>query len=76
GVISSDGSSPQQLLEQLKQAPAMEGLNLANRVTTSEPYAWSSHCPVGFDQRLQTSEGDRFRVVAIDFGIKRAILER
>lgn len=76
GVISSDGSSPQQLLEQLKQAPAMEGLNLANRVTTSEPYAWSSHCPVGFDQRLQASEGDRFRVVAIDFGIKRAILER
>ena len=76
GVISSDGQPPAQLLELLKQAPSMEGLNLADRVTTREPYQWNQACSVGFDQRLQRRSDAPFRVVAIDFGIKRAILDR
>ena len=76
GVISSDGQTPAQLLELLKQAPSMQGLNLADRVTTREPYQWSQACSVGFDQRLQRRSDAPFRVVAIDFGIKRAILDR
>ena len=76
GVISSDGQTPVQLLELLKQAPSMQGLNLADRVTTREPYQWNQACSVGFDQRLQRRSDAPFRVVAIDFGIKRAILDR
>ena len=76
GAISTDGSSPQQLLEQVRSAPSMAGLNLAQQVTTSEPYAWTSLCPAAFDQRLQNNPAEPYRVVAIDFGIKRAILER
>ena len=76
GVISSDGQTPAQLLELLKQAPSMQGLNLADRVTTREPYQWNQACGVGFDQRLQRRSDAPFRVVAIDFGIKRAILDR
>ena len=76
GVISSDGQTPAQLLELLKQAPSMQGLNLADRVTTREPYQWNQACSVGFDQRLQRRSDAPFRVVAIDFGIKRAILDR
>ena len=34
GVISSDGRPALDLLEDLKQAPSMEGLNLADQVTT------------------------------------------
>jgi carbamoyl-phosphate synthase small subunit len=54
----------------------MDGLNLAETVSTAEPYRWSSLCPAGFDARVQVQPERPYRVVAIDFGIKRAILER
>ncbi len=76
GVISSDGSTPKQLMELLQQAPSMEGLNLADQVSTKDPYNWRSTCAVGFDQRLKRHIDSPYRVVAIDFGIKRAILDR
>ena len=76
GAISSDGSSPQALLERVRSAPSMAGLNLAERVSTREPYTWTQACSAAFDQRLQPSPPRPYRVVAIDFGIKRAILER
>ena len=76
GVISSDGSTPKQLMELLQQAPSMEGLNLADQVSTKDPYSWRSTCAVGFDQRLKQHIDSPYRVVAIDFGIKRAILDR
>ena len=76
GAISSDGTSPQQLLEQVRSAPSMEGLNLAAQVSTREPYQWQQPCGEAFDARLQSRPTTPYRVVAIDFGIKRAILER
>ncbi len=76
GAISTDGTSPQQLLEQVRALPSMAGLNLAQTVTTETPYTWDKLCPAGFDQRLQNNPSVPYRVVAIDFGIKRAILER
>ncbi len=76
GVISSNGSTPKQLMELLQQAPSMEGLNLADQVSTKDPYLWRSTCAVGFDQRLKQQIDSPYRVVAIDFGIKRAILDR
>jgi carbamoyl-phosphate synthase small subunit len=76
GAISTDGRSPEQLLEQVRSAPSMAGLNLAQTVSTAEPYTWTSLCPATFDQRRQVAPAAPYRVVAIDFGIKRAILER
>ena len=76
GVISSDGRSAVELLEELNQAPSMEGLNLADQVSTPAPYTWNKPCGVKFDQRLQSRPELPYRVVAIDFGIKRAILNR
>ena len=76
GVISSDGRPALELLDELKQAPSMEGLNLADQVTTPTTYNWTKPCNVSFDQRFQTRPERPYRVVAIDFGIKRAILER
>jgi carbamoyl-phosphate synthase small subunit len=76
GAISSDGSTPVELLEQVRAAPSMEGLNLAARVSTAEPYTWTEPCSAAFDTRLQQRPERPYRVVAIDFGIKRAILDR
>ncbi|MFO7778070.1 MAG: glutamine-hydrolyzing carbamoyl-phosphate synthase small subunit [Nitriliruptoraceae bacterium] len=50
------------LLERVVAAPAMEGLELASEVTTPEPYV------------VPASGERRFRVVAIDFGMKRSIV--
>ena len=76
GAISSDGTSPQKLLEQVRSAPSMTGLNLAAQVSTRESYTWTKPFPAPFDARLQDNPDRPFHVVAIDFGIKRAILER
>ena len=76
GVISSDGRSPQELFRELQTAPSMQGLNLADKVSTTEPYTWSKPCAAPFDQRIQPRPERPYKVVAIDFGIKRAILDR
>ncbi|WP_438982262.1 glutamine-hydrolyzing carbamoyl-phosphate synthase small subunit [Vulcanococcus sp.] len=76
GAICTDGTTPQVLLEQVRSAPSMAGLNLAQRVTTDRVYNWDALCSARFDQRLQSIPAEPYRVVAIDFGIKRAILER
>ena len=76
GAISSDGTSPAVLLEQVRSAPSMSGLNLAARVSTPAPYGWQALCPAPFDARVKATPAIPYRVVAIDFGIKRAILER
>ncbi|MFM9110795.1 MAG: glutamine-hydrolyzing carbamoyl-phosphate synthase small subunit [Prochlorococcaceae cyanobacterium] len=76
GAISSDGCSPQEVLARVRSAPSMAGLNLAADVSTASPYGWSDLCRAGFDSRRQEQPERPYRVVAIDFGIKRAILER
>jgi carbamoyl-phosphate synthase small subunit len=76
GAIASDGSLPADLLERVRATPSMDGLNLAASVSTTEAYGWSQLCPAGFDARSQPQPDRPYRVVAIDFGIKRAILER
>lgn len=59
-LISSE-LTPDQMKEEIKKVPSMNGLELASRVTTPEPYYF----------------GDpeaRFRVAALDLGIKNNIL--
>ncbi len=76
GVISSDGTPPKQLLKELVKIPLMEGLNLAEKVSTKFPYKWQEVCSVEFDQRLKNKNAKPYKVVAIDFGIKKSILDR
>jgi carbamoyl-phosphate synthase small subunit len=76
GGIASDGTSAADLLEQVRSAPSMAGLNLAAGVSAAESYRWTGLCNATFDRRLQPCPERPYRVVAVDFGIKRAILER
>jgi carbamoyl-phosphate synthase small subunit len=76
GAICSDGRSTAELLALVRDAPSMQGLNLAASVSTREPYRWSSLSAASFDTRLCAIPERPYRVVAIDFGIKRAILDR
>ena len=76
GIVSSEDRTPRELLQELKSFPVMEGSNLVDQVTTKTPYSWNSLCPVIFDRRPRSNVDKPFRVVAIDFGIKKSILER
>ena len=54
----------------------MEGLDLATTVSTPTAYCWQHPPQALLDPRLQPGHGANYRVVAIDFGIKRGILQR
>ena len=76
GAISWDGASATALLQAVRAAPSMEGLNLATTVSTPVAYRWQWPPDAVLDPRLQPGHGANYRVVAIDFGIKRGILQR
>lgn len=58
-AVSSDGSSAEQVLERVLASPRMAGADLVGDVTTPEPYVVNAAGPA------------KFRVAAIDLGIKR-----
>ena len=60
-IISTDGTSIEELKEKLNQAPNMEGLDLASVVSTKEPYFFGN-------------ENATFKIAALDLGIKTNIL--
>ncbi len=62
GIISSSGRSVEELLAELKTHPSMAGRDLARIVTCEKQYAWPA------------DDAPRYRVAALDFGIKHNIL--
>ena len=77
GVITTEQRySVTDLVEQLRNTQVMEGLNLVNEVTTKKSFYWNKPCSIKFDQRINREKKFPYRVVAIDFGIKKSILER
>jgi carbamoyl-phosphate synthase small subunit len=87
GVLSSENVSLKALVEKAKAAPGMEGQDLASAVSCSSEYEWTKSTPVVLggakavplvDRSLggdRASAVDRtFNVVAVDYGLKRAML--
>lgn len=60
-VISTDGTSVNELKKQLAKVPDMKGLELASKVSTTEPYFFGN-------------ENATYKIAALDLGIKRNIL--
>ena len=60
-IISTDGSTVDELKQRLKEIPSMAGLELASKVSTKEAYTY------GDPQAT-------YRVAALDFGVKTSIL--
>ncbi|WP_269610240.1 glutamine-hydrolyzing carbamoyl-phosphate synthase small subunit [Prochlorococcus marinus] len=77
GIISSDlNSSIAELFSLLQKSPSMSGLNLVDKVTTKTSFKFNTSCPVSFDKRIKNIQPIPYKVVAIDFGIKKSILDR
>jgi len=77
GIITSEDISIDTCMEYLKNSPKMNGLNLASKVSTSKQYIYKDFVKdLFFDNSLLSKERVKTRVVAIDFGIKKSILNR
>ncbi|WP_320664552.1 glutamine-hydrolyzing carbamoyl-phosphate synthase small subunit [Prochlorococcus sp. MIT 1223] len=77
GVISSDANiSILELQSQLDRHRSMAGMNLVDEVSTKKEFFWNNLSSVEFDQRIKHKSYKPYKVVAIDFGIKKSILER
>jgi carbamoyl-phosphate synthase small subunit len=68
--ISTTETDPQALLARVREAAAMTGLELADEVTTAEPYVVPAVVPTGTADAGSTAGSPRFRVAAVDLGIK------
>lgn len=60
-LISTDGTSIEELKNQLTKVPNMEGLELASKVSTTKPYFFGN-------------ENATYKISALDLGIKKNIL--
>ena len=75
GVISSEGLSDTALIEKARSAGSMEGQDLASGISTAKPYDWSEGTPRVLETGAQAvAVPARHHVVAIDYGLKRAML--
>ena len=76
GAISTEILDPAELLNLVRSAPDMSGLNLVNTVTTQTTYEWTEPSEPMWEFKPESTTGETFTVVALDFGIKRNILRR
>ena len=77
GVLTSKDETVESCLKIINEAPKMEGLNLSKIVSTKQQYRWVEPSSTNFDVRKRyTERPDKLKIVAIDFGIKKSILNR
>ena len=89
GIIATDGTPSQKLIDEARALPTMAGQELASRVTCAKKYDWTKGSidlasvehgvwrpdSAGKPNGATVSEGSEvFRVVAYDYGIKQNIL--
>ena len=77
GVLTSEDKTVESCLKIINETPNMEGLNLSKVVSTKKQYLWRNSTATNFDIRNNYFEtSNKLKVVAIDFGIKKSILNR
>ena len=77
GILTSEDKTVETCLKLIYETPKMEGLNLSKEVSTKKQYLWQDASETNFDLRKNYSEkSNKLKVVAIDFGIKKSILNR
>jgi len=74
GIISTDGTSAQALVDKARSAPSMEGLDLASGISTKAPYEWVKPTPDFLEGKDGRPPDFRFDVIAYDYGLKRSML--
>ncbi len=77
GIITTEDISTETCINYLNKMPNMSGLNFASKVSTTKEYLWNhTDTKFSFGKFPITQRKDKLKVVAIDFGIKKSILNR
>ena len=77
GLITTEENDLESCLEVISNTPNMKGLNLAKEVSTKKNYISKEATMTDFDVRERRDNSiNKFKIVAIDFGIKKSILNR
>ncbi len=76
GILTTDSLTFDECMRLLDKSPKMKGLNLAQKVSTQAKYIWSEESKPNFDVRRKENLVKKLKVIAIDFGIKKSILQR
>ncbi|MBO8204442.1 glutamine-hydrolyzing carbamoyl-phosphate synthase small subunit [Prochlorococcus marinus] len=77
GVLDSENRTVESCLKMVHETPIMEGLNLSKLVSTKQKYLWRNPTETDFNVGKGCSENpNKLKVIAIDFGIKKSILNR
>ena len=76
-ILSSDNKTEETCLKIIYKTPKMEGLNLSKEVSTKRKYLWKEPVEINFDVRkIYSKKPNKLKIIAIDFGIKKSILNR
>jgi carbamoyl-phosphate synthase small subunit len=77
-VLSTQDLNPDSLIDKARQAPSMTGLDLVKEVTCEKPMMWQEGRPFplegGLEEFKWPNSQHRWRVVAMDYGVKYNIL--
>ncbi len=76
GLLTSEKNDLESCLKLISNAPDMKGLNLSKEVSTKNNYFWKETTKTDFDIREKLFNNKKLKIVAIDFGIKKSILNR
>ncbi len=74
-IAAGPGASVDVALAKAREFPGLNGVDLAQRVTTSAPYEWrEGSWQLEGNRHRQPDGGPQWRVAAFDYGVKRNIL--
>ena len=73
-VISTKDFDPQSLERKLQALPSMEGSDWVKEVTVKKKYVWNASGDRGQGTGVRKEQATKYKVAAIDCGIKRNIL--
>ena len=77
GLITSINIDLDNCMKLISNTPDMKGLNLSKKVSTKNNYLWKETTKTTFDIRNRYfNNRNILKIVAIDFGIKKSILNR
>jgi carbamoyl-phosphate synthase small subunit len=75
GVLSTDEAPAAALVERARAAPGMEGRDLATGISTQVEYRFTTPTPAVLGGPPAVQPPARFQVVAVDYGLKRSMLQ-
>jgi carbamoyl-phosphate synthase small subunit len=77
-ALSTKDLHPDSLVNKARQSPGLVGLDLVKEVTCKDPFLWKDGRPLhfknGLDQFKWPDDTGKWRVVAMDYGVKYNIL--